>query len=64
MKIKIDKKASVSIKLSDDKQKVVLSTQVENTGGHIFLNTISLNEDSLDILVTELITLKSKLESE
>ena len=64
MKIKIDQKASISIKLSDDKEKIVLSTQVESVNGHIFLNTISLNEDSLDILVTELITLKSKLQSE
>ena len=64
MKIKIDQKASISIKLSDDKEKVVLSTQVESVNGHIFLNTISLNEDSLDTLLTELITLKSKLQSE
>ena len=61
MKIKIDKTTSLSIKLSKDKSKVVMSSQVEDYDGNIFLNTITLSEEHLEKLLAELIILKAKL---
>jgi hypothetical protein len=62
MKIKLDNKTILFVKLSDDKNKIILSTQIENLNGNIFLNTVALSEDVLTDLITELITLKSKLQ--
>ena len=61
MKIKIDKKTTLSVNLSKDKSKIVMSSQVEAHDGNIFLNTITLSEEHLEKLLAELIILKAKL---
>ena len=61
MKIKIDKKTKLSVSLSRDKSAVIMSSQVEDHDGNIFLNTITLSEEHLENLLAELIILKSKL---
>ena len=61
MKIKIDKKTTLSVNLSRDKSAIVMSSQVEDYDGNIFLNTITLSEEHLEKLLAELIILKAKL---
>ena len=61
MKFKIDKKTTLSAKLSKDKSAIVMSSQVEDHDGNIFLNTITLSEEHLEKLLAELIILKAKL---
>tara|TARA_B100000131_G_scaffold297792_1_gene316870 strand:- start:3194 stop:3379 length:186 start_codon:yes stop_codon:yes gene_type:complete len=61
MKIKLDEKTIISLRLSDEKDSIILSTQVESSDGKVFLNTVSLNEDSVDTLLTKLVMLRAKL---
>ena len=61
MKIKLDKDTTISIERSNDKEKIVFSTKIRGQNGKIFLSTLEFGKDQADLIIAELITLRSNL---
>ena len=61
MKIKLDKDTDILIDHSKDREKIVFSTKIKGQNGKIFLSTLEINKDQADLLISELITLRSSL---
>lgn len=63
MKILFGNQEYLDIKLSPKEDSVVVTTKTKWDEGSFALSSVNLTEDQLDKLVTELITLKSKLKN-
>jgi hypothetical protein len=61
LKIKLDKDTDILIDYSKNKEKIVFSTKIKGQNGKIFLSTLEINKDQADLLISELITLRSNL---
>lgn len=63
MKILFGNQEYLDIKLSPKEDSVVVTTKTKWDEGSFALSSVNLTEEQLDKLVTELITLKSKLKN-
>jgi len=63
MKILFGNQEYLDVKLSPKEDSVVVTTKTKWDEGSFALSSVNLTEDQLDKLVTELITLKSKLKN-
>ena len=61
LKIKLDKDTTILLDCSKDKEKILFSTNVKGQNGKIFLTTLELNKNQVDLLISELVTLRSNL---
>ena len=61
MKIKLDKDTTILLERSNDKEKILFSTKIKGQNGKIFLSTLELDKDQADLVISELITLRSNL---
>jgi hypothetical protein len=63
MKILFGNQEYLDVKLSPKEDSVVVTTKTKWDEGSFALSSVNLTEDQLDKLVTELITLKSKIKN-
>jgi hypothetical protein len=63
MKILFGNQEYLDVKLSPKEDSVVVTTKTKWDEGSFALSSVNLTEEQLDKLVTELITLKSKLKN-
>lgn len=61
MKIKLDKDTVILLERSNDKEKILFSTKIKGQNGKIFLSTLEFDKDQADLIISELITLRSNL---
>ena len=61
MKVQLDKDTLINIVLSDDKGKILFSTKMKGQSGKIFLSTLELERDQVDLIISELVTLRANL---
>ena len=61
LKIKLNEDATISLEASPADGGVLLSTKIKGQNGKIFLSTLELDKDQLDLIVAELITLRANL---
>jgi len=61
LKIKLDKDTVILLERSNDKEKILFSTKIKGQNGKIFLSTLEFDKDQADLIISELITLRSNL---
>ena len=63
MKILFGNQEYLDVKLSPKEDSVVVTTKTKWDEGSFAMSSVNLTEDQLDKLITELITLKSKVKN-
>lgn len=61
MKIKLDENTDILLDISEDKEKVIFSSKIKGQNGKIFLTTLEFDVDQVDLVISELISLMSKI---
>lgn len=61
MKIRLDENADILLESSKDKQKIVFSTKIKGQEGKIFLTSLELDVDQVDLIISQLVTLRADL---
>jgi len=61
LKIRLDENADILLESSKDKQKIVFSTKIKGQEGKIFLTSLELDVDQVDLIISQLVTLRADL---
>ena len=61
MQLKLNEDAVILLEALKAEGKVILSTKIKGQNGKIFLSTLELDRDQVDIVIAELVTLRSNL---
>jgi hypothetical protein len=61
LKIRLDENVDILLESSKDKQKIVFSTKIKCQEGKIFLTSLELVVDQVDLIISQLVTLRANL---